>query len=602
MSSFRLSRPRFVPESLLNMIEAFAGLPQAQQLYQKSQLRMMQGETFASAVLGAMDVHVDTNRHERIRIPRSGACIVCSNHPHGMIDGLLILDIVQQLRSDVKILANASLRVLPELQPLVINVDLESSGISNLRAMKEAMTWLQSGGMLVVFPSAEVSHLGLYACRVQDGPWATQVGKLAVKTRATVVPMYIHGRNSVLFQVAGVIHPRLRTMLLVREFVRKHTHTIRVSVGTLLTPRQYMAHPGHASVIDFIRTRSALLRYKSGEQRGSTDLRMSSGVSIAEAVDRSLLEKEIADLKSDQLLSQQAEFDVYCAKQAQIPQMMREIGRLRELSFRLAGEGTMRSIDVDSFDGYYEHLILWNRDKKEVAGAYRIGRTDDILRRFGARGLYLNTLFELKAEFFRRIGPALELGRSFVRPEYQKNPLALHVLWKGIGAFVANNPQYKCLIGPVSISNDFSKNALRLIVASVLNHHFHLPLARLVRARRPVDRSLYANWDALLRSDNVLPIEHLDGLIENLEWDAKPLPVLLRHYVRLGGKVVAFHRDTDFASCIDALVVLDLRTMDTRIRSKYLGSEGARRYAELHGLVGAEAPTHRRSEPEMATE
>ncbi len=562
------------------------GYDSALKIYHDVKERMREQMSFSAAVLDRMRVRVETNRHESIRIPREGACIICSNHPHGMIDGVLLLDVMLAIRPDVRILATERLSQIEELQPYLLKVSFDSSKKAfNSQTLRSTLKWLQSGGALIVFPAGEVSHFSLYSGRISDGPWSEQIGRIALKTNAAVVPAYIHGRNSYLFQAAGLLYSRLRTALLIHEFVRLGSQTIKVSFGSVLVRRQYEQHPAHYSISDFLRSRSLLLRFKSTEKRGSTDLRITAGAGIEDPVDTSILVKEIAHLPPEQLLYCRNEFQVYRAQAPQIPSMMRELGRLRELSFRLAGEGTMQSLDLDSFDSLYDHILLWNSERSELVGAYRVGRCDEILRRFGKRGLYLNTLFDLGPEFLRRTAPALELGRSFVRPEYQKNSGALHLLWKGIGAFLAQNPQYRNLIGPVSISNDYSKYSQRLLLNSLVTHHFHAGLAKSVKARHPLPKSMYSNWDALLHKGTILEIEEMLPLIENLEWDAKSVPVLLRHYLRLGGRIVSFHRDHSFSSCLDALVVVDVRAIEPRVLSKYLGTEGAQKYADHHGLI-----------------
>ncbi len=561
------------------------GLDRTLALYERVRETMHSENRFSRAVLKTMNLTTDINRHETIRIPRSGSVLICSNHPHGALDGIALLDVILGVREDIKILANDRLMAIEELRPFLIPLSLDSSSPrSNYASMREAIQWLQSGGALLVFPAGEVSAFSLYSGRVADAQWSEHIGRLAEMTKVPVLPMFIHGSNSLLFQLAGIIHPSLRSVLLLREFLRMQNKTILVRVGALMPSRQYLHHPAHRSIADFLRSRCLLLRYKAREQRGSADMRMSAGAQLEEAVSSTMMTKEIAHLPLDQRLYDDDEFLVLRAQAAQIPSMLREIGRLRELSFRMVGEGTMKAVDLDSFDSLYEHIVLWNRQKQEVVGAYRVGRCDELLKRYGKRGVYLNTLFELSDKFLSRAAPALEMGRSFIRPEYQKNSNALHLLWKGIGAFIVQNPHYRYLIGPVSISNEYSKNSQRLLVASLSTHHMHRGLSRTVKARHPLDKCMYANWDALLHHGNIVPIDQLAPMIENVEWDSKSIPVLLRHYIRLGAKVVAFHRDHDFGSCMDALVVVDLWAVEARMLSRYLGVEGAAAYAQFNTI------------------
>jgi hypothetical protein len=270
---------------------------------------------------------------------------------------------------------------------------------------------------------------------------------------------------------------------------------------------------------------------------------------------------------------------VYCAPAALIPHTLRELGRLRELTFRAAGEGTGRSADIDLFDDYYDHLFAWNADKQEIVGAYRIGRTDVILRRFGRRGLYTSTLFEYSELFLKLLGPALELGRSFVRAEYQNGFSSLMLLWKGIAEYVGRHPEYCKLIGPVSISNDYRPLSRELFVGFLRERKFGLLAPTLVRAKRPFRgrfslRSLGGgrSWD----------FEALSALVAGLEPDGKGTPVLLRQYLKLGGRMLGFNIDPEFGNALDCLVLVDLRKTDPRVLQKYMSGPAWERFSEAH--------------------
>ena len=287
------------------------------------------------------------------------------------------------------------------------------------------------------------------------------------------------------------------------------------------------------------------------------------------------LAREVERLAPGRKLLESGPFDVYLASAREIPLVLFEIGRLREESFRAAGEGTGRAFDLDEFDASYFHLFLWDRERRAVAGAYRLGVLDAILAEHGAAGLYTATLFTYRPELLAHLSPALELGRSFVRLEYQKSYSALLLLWRGIGEFVVRNPRYRRLLGAVSISDDYDERSRRLIVGSLRRHYRLLPWASQVRARRP---PRFGALDGIADRD----LGELERRVSEIEHGERGIPVLLRQYLRLGGKVLGFNVDPSFANALDALVVVDLRGTDPRMLERYLGRAGAVSFLAYH--------------------
>ena len=294
-----------------------------------------------------------------------------------------------------------------------------------------------------------------------------------------------------------------------------------------------------------------------------------------------LIGEEVDRLPSEQILMTSEEYTVYQAKAHQIPNALFEIGRLRELTFRLTGEGTGRSIDMDRFDLYYTHLFLWNRQRREIVGAYRLGQVEPIIQRFGAKGLYTDTLFRYKAGFLEHIRSGLELGRSFVRPEYQKLYSPLLLLWKGIGRFVAQNPECTSLFGPVTISDAYSALSRDLMVSYLMMNHYAPDLAEFVRPRTPVKRqSVKRLGDA---AGLALAIDDLSAMISDIEADRKGVPVLLRQYVKLGGRLMGFNIDPSFGNGLDGLVLVDLLKCDRKVLMRLMGKEGFEAFLAYHG-------------------
>ena len=303
---------------------------------------------------------------------------------------------------------------------------------------------------------------------------------------------------------------------------------------------------------------------------------------LADAVPAAQLEQEIALLPSSACLESSEEYGAYCASAPKIPHILREIGRLRELSFRAEGEGTGKSVDLDRYDDYYTHLFVWNKPQKEIVGAYRLAPTVNILHKFGVNGLYTNTLFRFKDDFFDLLGPAVELGRSFVRPEYQRQYAPLLLLWKAIGRYVALNPAHPVLFGAVSISNSYAPASRTLMYQFFQAQFATHPLAAMVQPRRPFRSARLKHWDISAFNRLVRDPEELSGSISEFEFDGKGIPILLKQYLKMGGEVLAFNVDGRFSDTLDGLIVVDLRNSDRKSLHKYLGSQGAERFIDYH--------------------
>jgi putative hemolysin len=286
---------------------------------------------------------------------------------------------------------------------------------------------------------------------------------------------------------------------------------------------------------------------------------------------------EVAQLPVDSLLVESGAIKVFCVEARQIPSALREIGRLREVTYRAIGEGTGRSLDLDRFDDRYLHLFSWNRDCREIVGAYRLGLTDRIVAREGVVGLYTRSLFRYDERLIARLSPALELGRSFVRAEYQKNYNALLLLWKGIGKFVVRHPQYRVLFGPVSISARYTDTSQRLLMAFLRQNHLDRDLAELVAA-------LDARAVEPASASTAVPqsIDEANRLVTRAETDGKGVPVLLRQYLKLNARLLGFSVDPAFGDALDALMMVDLTRVDPAILCRYFGRHEAIQFLARH--------------------
>jgi putative hemolysin len=534
-------------------------------------------------VLAELNVRPDLADEDRKHIPAKGPAVVVANHPFGGIEGILLADLLLSVRRDVKIMANFLLNRIPQLRELTIPVDpfdRPGSARANIGPLREAVRWVRGGGMLLVFPSGEVSHMHLGAREITDPPWSPAVGTIVRRAKAAVVPIFFYGRNRAAFQAAGVLHPRLRTALLARELLNKRGSAIRMKIGASIPFRWLQHYTDDRSLMDYLRWRTYILGYSP---RSILRLPALPGTAkqikmqpLAPPQDPVILRQEVSKLPPEQLLARSGPFAVWHATSDQIPRTLAEIGRLREVSFRAASEGTGKPLDLDRFDSIYLHLFIWNEESAEIVGAYRLGPTDRIIERHGKQGLYTSTLFHSRMEFFRKIGPALEMGRSFIRPEYQKSYSSLLLLWKGIGSFVGRNPRYRTLFGPVSISRDYSDLSRRLIATTLLQHSQAKDLALMVRPRKPARlKPIRVPGCSRINQDvSFQDFKEVCALIGDIEFQQKEVPVLLRHYLNLGGQLLAFNIDRNFGDVMDGLIVVDLLRTDRKTLERYMGTDG----------------------------
>jgi len=551
----------------------------------------------AATALQLLDVRYTVSDIDRARIPVRGPLVVVANHPFGAVEGLILGDLLNSVRSDVKIMVNYILRQLDlsGLHESYIYVDPfggSGAGRRNIVPLRETLRWVRSGGALGVFPAGEVSHLILRRRAVTDPPWSETVARIVRKTGAQVLPVFFNGRNSLLFQMLGLVHPRLRTVMLLREVFNKRGLTIDVRVGKPIPRERVAEFAGDGELLEYLRMRTYILNNrKTSPSRADAPVSLLPWLSrrrfepVAGPVDPDLVRREVESLPARCRLVETERFWVLAVSAGQIPCTLREIGRLRELTFRDAGEGTGRALDLDAFDTHYLQLFLWSREQAEVVGGYRLGLADRIMERRGIRGLYTSTLFDYRSDFMDRINPAVELGRSFVRPEYQKSYQPLMLLWKGIGAFLAANPQYRRLFGPVSINNGYHALSRQLIVAYSRKSQPG-ELSRLVRGKNPIRRRRSGRREFQAACTLLHDIEELSEVVSEIERDRKGIPILLKHYMKLGGEILAFSVDPGFSDVLDGLILVDLNHTDSRLLERYMGKEGAscfRRFAAAPG-------------------
>jgi len=586
------------------LFERLTGIRGANRLYDDS--RGSPPETFFQTALQSLGVSYRFSEQEAARIPPDGPVFVIANHPFGGLDGIILGDLLLSVRPDSKLLVNYLLLRMSELDPLVFGIDPfggREAARFNARSVRDSLAWINDGHLLATFPAGEVSHFRLRQKRVTDSDWNPVTAKLIRKSRAHVVPVFFAGGNSFLFNILGTIHPRVRTFLLARELVNKRGREVSLRIGSPIPPSKLASFDTDQDLLDFLRLRTYLLGGSERRPRGPLRIRPNFRYAFAprsqriqpglkpliEPVPEAKILGEIERLPAENLLFERKQFRVYCVNGSEAPNLLLEIGRLRELTFREVSEGTGKPYDTDHFDLDYLQIFLWNTEDREIVGGYRMGQTDVILPAKRKRGFYTSTLFRFRTAFLERLDPAMELGRSFIVPSYQRKFATLSLLWQGIGAYIARNPRYRYLFGPVSINCEYETISKDLIIHFLRGSGFDSPLSAKVKAKTPPSKSgLLSKEEREAIARGMKDIDDVSALIAEIEPDQKGVPTLLRHYVKLNARFLSFNVDADFSDVLDGLMVVDLLETDPKtIRFFFGGKEPAENFYRHHREVSA---------------
>ena len=518
---------------------------------------------FVDDILSKLKIRYELNDDELKNIPKNGPFILVSNHPYGGIDGLILLSILLKERPDFKVMANYLLENIPQLKEHFVIVDPfenRAKKSKNIAGIKKCMTLLKDGTPIGIFPSGEVSSFKTSQLKVSDKIWNPVVGKMIMKSEVKVVPIFFSGHNSLLFNILGLIHPRLRTAKLPSELFNKRD-AIKVRIGKPLSVSDIKQFEDPDQLLRFLRAKTYSLSSPI-EVKHHFLLRNRYNKQVDEIiapVDVELLKTEIEYLRNfNNRLFTYNNFEIFFGNAPQIPNILKEISRLREITFREIGEGTDHSYDSDEFDLHYKHLFLWDNEANKIAGAYRIGEGDKLFERFKKKGFYLNQLFRFKKEFNPIFISSLEIGRSFIVKEYQRKPYSLLLLWKGINELVKrSNTKYEYLIGPVSISNKFSDLSKDILVDHIRKNYFDKNLAEFVKPRKRFKYKSKGEKSKLL-DNSIKDLKMIDQLISDIEPDQSKTPVLVKKYLAQNAKIISFNVDPKFNHSLDGLLILKL--------------------------------------------
>ena len=537
-------------------------LNKVNRLYSETKNKL--GIEFINSVIEQLEFTYEVRDEDIKKIPLDKPFIVVANHPFGGIDALILLKIFAEIRPDLKAMANFLLQKIEPIKDLIFPVnpfETRKDAKSSLAGIKSALAHLEEGKPLAIFPAGEVSSYQPESSIIQDREWQPSILKFIKKVQVPIIPVYFHGTNSRLFHLLGQLHPVLRTAKLPSELFNKKNKTIKIRIGNPIPVKEQDEFSDISHFGRYLRARTYALGTALEAKKfylRSFQPKLKKAEPIADEGDKKLLVDEINVLLENYLLFENKNYKVFCGPSTEMPNTMHELARLREMTFREVGEGTGRAMDIDEYDFYYHQLVIWDEDENKIVGAYRIGKGKDIIAQYGLNGFYITSLFRIKKEFLKYLNESIELGRSFIVKEYQRKPLPLFLLWKGLLFFLLKNTEYRYLIGPVSISNDFSKFSKTLIVEFVKKFHYRSELAKYIKPRKKfvikpdkiVDRELF------IRNDDA-DVSKLDKLINDIESTYK-FPILLKKYLQLNSKLIGFNIDPKFNDALDGLMILDI--------------------------------------------
>ncbi len=507
--------------------------------------------TSRSSALLLSNIRITVSERDINNIPRQGAIITVSNRPTGVIEEFILLQLLQRRRDDFIFLKNEFLQETESL-PKKLFCKNSAHGIEHM---------LHDDACLALFPAGAISRFQTPQLSYTDSKWDKNLLAALHALDLPVIPVYLSFLDDNITRLLGMLHPALKVRRLITHLVENKQVPVRVRIGKPIVRSK--------TGIDNAQRFGRFLRAKLYSLGSALEVEQfyapKQEQNIVDKINPEIIRQELDEIRDENCIGTQGDFEIYLAKAKKIPHTLNEIGRLREITFRNVGEGTLKSIDLDEFDLHYLHLFLWDKKREKIAGAYRIGAGDYIMKSIGKKGFYLRSLFTFDNALNDILEQSLELGRSFVADEYQKNRLPLFLLWKGIEHFIRNNPQLKYIIGPVSISSRYSKISRSLLVAYIKKYHWDETLAAHVKSKNPFK----PDWQGL-DVEPLLDIEQADinkfnKIIEEMEPANLKMPVLLKKYFSQNARIIAFNVDPDFNDSLDGFMISEISNMPKEV-------------------------------------
>ncbi|WP_124978756.1 GNAT family N-acyltransferase [Nonlabens xiamenensis] len=524
-----------------------------------------QNTKFLNALLEDLQIEFEIPDEDLRRIPKTGSFITISNHPLGGVDGILLLKLLLDRRPDYKIIANFLLHRIEPLKPFIMPVnpfeerkDVKSSTSGFMQAIRH----LKNDMPLGIFPAGEVSTYR-DGKLVVDRPWEESAMKLVQRAEVPVIPIYFHAKNSSLFYRMAKMSDTLRTAKLPSELLTQKNRVIKVRIGNAIPVKVQQEQESLEAFTDFLRKKTYMLaKPYDREAKRLSDIPKTIKIpkppkKIDASGDQLAMIQEVNRLREqDKRLLESKNYEVFLAKKDQIPTILKEIGILREITFRAIGEGTNNSTDLDRYDDYYHQMFLWDNETNRIAGAYRMGMGSEISKVYGMKGFYLNELFRFEPELHKMMAESIEMGRAFIIKEYQQKPMPLFLLWKGIVHCTLRFPEHKYLIGGVSISNKFSNFSKSLMIEFMKSNYYDPYVAQYITPKKDFKVKLEDADKDFIFDESEADLNKFDRLIDELEPNELRLPVLIKKYVKQNAKVVAFNVDPLFNNAVDGLMYI----------------------------------------------
>ncbi|MEM0576260.1 lysophospholipid acyltransferase family protein [Flavobacterium polysaccharolyticum] len=518
---------------------------------------------FLNAILDEFQIKFEIPKEDFKRLPKDSAYITISNHPLGGIDGILLLKLMLEKEPNFKIIANFLLHRIDPMKPYIMPVnpfENHKDAKSSVVGIKETLRHLKDGKPLGMFPAGEVSTYKDGKLMV-DKPWEEGALKVIRKAQVPVVPIYFHAKNSKLFYFLSKINDTLRTAKLPSELLTQKKRVIKVRIGKPISVAEQNEYESIEEYSEFLRKKTYMLANPFEKDNNFLNTNPLKGnKSPKKIVTPANSEKMIREVESlrklDCRLLQSKNYEVFFAQAKDIPNILHEIGRLREITFREVGEGTNESIDLDKYDQYYRHLFLWDDETKKIAGAYRMGLGCEIYPKYGMDGFYLNGLFRFEPELHEMLHKSIEMGRAFIIKEYQQKPMPLFLLWRGIIHTTLHYPEHKYLLGGVSISNQFSDFSKSLMIEFMKSHYYDPYIAQYVHPKKEYKVKLKDVDKDFVFNETDADLNKFDKIIDELEPGVLRLPVLIKKYIKQNARLVAFNVDPLFNNAIDGLIYI----------------------------------------------
>lgn len=579
-----IGKDNVMTRGIASMAMGVLGFNKINRLYSPS--ADLVGQPFTEHMLDIYGITYDDNMLDLNAIPKDGGFIVVCNHPFGAIEGIILYDAISKIRPDFKVMANFILSYIPNLKNVFIPVNPFADNPewgSSVGGIKAAMQHLSQGKGLGIFPAGEVSRYNGHDYP-EDIEWSVTISKLVKKTGLPVIPVYFDGMNSKSFYRLAKIHSMLGTAMLPHELLNKRDRHITLKIGKPIAPSDLECHDDYKEIAAYLRSRSYALEANINKE---TRCHITKQETLPPPLKSYLMVNELNKIRDKSHLFSCAQYECFFADYQDIPNLMYELGRRREEAFRAIGEGSGKKLDTDKYDTYYKHLILWDSNENRLVGGYRLGMGSEIVQQKGVNGFYISSLFKIKKEFKDVLTDSIELGRSFVTVDYQKDILPLMLLLKGLMIVAYRYSNVKYFIGPVSISNWYPKFYKSLMVHYITSEFSCDELKDMVEARTPFQMDFLKTDADILLKNNTSSVERFDRYIMKLSNGDYRLPTLFKKYLKMQSSFLCFNIDPDFNDTLDGLLLLKFKNIpESELRMLMKDNEEEERELMIKRFLG----------------